>query len=473
LDRRSFIKTLSLGAGISVISGDRKFAELITQHKTNKPNIIFILADDLGYGDLGCYGQKKIKTPFIDKMADEGIRFTSAYSGSPVCAPSRNCLMTGQHTGHTTIRHNSSFVTKERIPLNPNDFTVAQLLKENGYTTGLIGKWGLGEPDSTGHPNKKGFDYFFGFLNQKHAHSHYPDYLWRNEEKIFLPENQNDRRKTYAHDLFAKESLEFIENNKSNPFFLHLTFTIPHAELLVPDDSLKEYLGEFTEDKPFIGNSAEGYSAQPYPHAAYAAMITRMDRDIGKLFKKLKETGIDDNTIVFLSSDNGPSSAGGIDPEFFNSNGSLRGEKYNLYEGGIRIPMIVRYPYKIKSAAVSDEPIMFCDFLPTVAELINTSAPPHVDGISVLPSLRGKSLHNHRYLYWEIKNGKKEFNQAVRMGKWKAVRINPDKVIELYDLSTDISEKNDVSGKNRPVVEEIEKYLSEAHHESKHWPMFS
>jgi arylsulfatase A-like enzyme len=473
MDRRTFIKSVGIGAGISAILGERSIANYLSEQTSAKPNIIFILADDLGYGDLGCYGQQKIRTPFLDIMANEGMKFTSAYSGSPVCAPSRNCLMTGQHTGHTTIRHNSSFVTKERVPLTPDDFTVAELLKRKGYSTGLIGKWGLGEPGSTGHPNKKGFDYFFGYLNQKHAHSYYPEYLWRNEEKISLPENKNGNRGTYSHDLIAKESLDFIEKNKSKSFFLHLTFTMPHAELLVPDDSLNEYLGKFKEDKPFDAEPAEGYSAQPNPHAAYAAMITRMDQDIGRLFKKLKESGIDNNTIVFFSSDNGPSSAGGIDPEYFNSNGPFRGGKYNIYEGGIRVPMIARYPGKIKPGTDYSEPAMFCDFLPTVADLIHTNVTSHVDGISILPALYGKKQNHHKYLYWEFKNGKKDFIQAVRMKNWKALRSNPDKPIELYDLSKDISETNDVSKNNPMVIEQIKKIFSEAHTESKHWPMFS
>lgn len=474
MDRRDFIRLAGFSAGSVFLSKQLAYGKNIFNGAGKKPNIIFILADDLGYGDLGSYGQKKIKTPCLDKFASEGIQFTNCYSGSTVCAPSRNSLMTGQHTGHTRIRHNSSSLNKERIPLEKEDLTVAEILKEDGYKTALIGKWGLGEPGTTGLPNKKGFDYFFGYLNQNHAHSYYPEYLWRNEEKVFYPENKNKNRVTYSHDLIANEALKFVEENKNDPFLLHLTFTIPHAELLVPDDSLNEYKSKFPEDKPYIGHpdGPERYSSQPTPHAAYAAMISRMDRDVGRLMDKLKELKIDENTIVFFTSDNGPSDAAGADPEFFGSNGNLRGAKYNLYEGGIRVPMLVRYPGKIKPGK-NNFPWAFWDFLPTACDLINKNSPKDIDGISVLPTLLGKEQKPHEYFYWEIKVDKKNFNQAVRFGNWKGVRSNPDRKLELYDLSKDETEKNDVSEQNPEIVKRIEKIMLDSHVESKHWPMKS
>ncbi len=470
MDRRSFVKAIGFSAAGLAIPKNFDYRKFL-RDSNRKPNIVFILTDDLGYGDLGSYGQTKIRTPFIDKIASEGIQFTNCYSGSPVCAPSRNCLMTGQHTGHIRIRHNKSSVTKERISLEPTDVTVAEVLKKAGYTTGLIGKWGLGEPGTQGIPNKKGFDYFFGYLNQNHAHFYYPEYLWRNEEKIFYPENKNKKRVTYSHDLFVNEALAFIDKNKNTPFFLYLALTIPHAELLVPEDSLNEYKGKFPEDKPF-GGEPGGYAAQDYPRAAYAAMITRMDRDVGRLMNKLEELGIDDDTIVFFTSDNGPSDEAGSDPEFFGSTGSLRGGKTNLYEGGIRIPMLVRYRGKIKPG-ISNHTWAFWDFLPTVTELVNNVPLKDIDGISILPLFFGKEQKQHDYLYWEIKTNKKEFNQAVRIGNWKAVRSNPEKPVELYDLTIDQSEKNDLSSRHAGIVKRVEKIMIEARTESKHWPMYS
>lgn len=471
IDRRSFVKYFGLSAAAMLMKP--KSGKAFSKNNS-KPNIVFILADDLGYGDLGCYGQTKIKTPNLDKMASEGTRLTSAYSGSPVCAPSRSCLMTGQHTGHTTVRQNTSAIDKSRVPLLAEDTTVAELLKKAGYTTAMIGKWGLGEPGTSGEPNRKGFDYFFGYLNQNHAHHYYPEYLFRNTEKVFFPENKDGKRVTYSYDLFEKEALSFLDNTKGKPFFLYLPLTTPHAELLVPEDSLNEYKGKFVEDKPYINDKGEGgYATQMTPHAAYAAMITRMDRGIGRIFDKLKDLGIDNNTIVFFSSDNGPSDAGGIDADFFNSAGPLRGAKHDLYEGGIRIPMIVRWPGKIQAGSESSQPLAFCDFLPTVTELVGVDNPSDIDGISVVPTLFGQKQKQHEYLYWEFKAGNKNFLQAVRMGDWKAIRINPESPIELYNLKNDLAEKNNVAAEYSHLTKIAEKYFEEAHVESKHWPMHS
>ncbi|HYE31329.1 MAG TPA: arylsulfatase, partial [Methylomirabilota bacterium] len=309
----------------------------------DKPNIIFILADDLGYGDLACYGNKRIKTPNLDRMAQEGMRFTSAYAGSTVCAPSRSALMTGQHTGHTRIRGNA------RVPLLPEDVTVAEVLKQNGYKTALVGKWGLGEADTTGVPNEQGFDYFFGYLNQRHAHNYYPTFLWRNKEKVKLSnivpmEDEESagvatEKKEYTHDLFAEEALKWVTENSKSPFFLYLAFTIPHS-----NNEAKQQGMEVPSDEPYTNES------WPQPEKNKAAMITRMDRDVGRLLAKLKDLAIDDNTIVFFTSDNGPHKEGGNDPNFHQSSGPLRGIKRAMYEGGIRVPMIVRWPGKVKPA---------------------------------------------------------------------------------------------------------------------------
>jgi len=429
-----------------------------------RPNIIFIQADDLGYGDLSCYGQLKFKTPNIDRLAAEGMRFTQYYAGSTVCAPSRSALMTGQHTGHTRIRGNA------RYPLSPEDVTVAEVLKSAQYKTALIGKWGLGEAGTTGVPNLQGFDYFFGYLNQRHAHNYYPTFLWRNEEQVKLrnvvPDEDKEgagnstNRLDYSHDLIAEESLKFIEQNSRSPFFLYLAFTIPHANneagkkgMEVPDQ------GEFASKD------------WPEQERAKAAMITRMDRDVGRLMALIKKLGIDDNTIVFFTSDNGPHREGGADPDFFDSNGPLRGIKRDLYEGGIRVPMIARWPKRIKAGAKSDQVWAHWDFLPTAAEIAGVKPPANpanIDGVSMLNALLGLRQRGHEFLYWEFHE--RGFSQAVRMGDWKAVRNAPDSPLELYDLKNDLGEQNNVAVKHPEVVKKIEDYLKTARTESELWP---
>ena len=464
MKRREFIKLMGAGTTAAAVLTLPGFG---CSHVRTKPNIIFILADDLGYGDLGCYGQTKILTPTLDRMAQEGVRFTDCYSGSTVCAPSRSSLMTGQHTGHTRVRGNRSEKTRERIPLLPEDLTIAEILTNAGYTTGVVGKWGIGEAGSTGIPNNKGFDFWYGYLNQTNAHFYYPPFLWKNEQKILLEGNNNNRRGQYAHDLFTEEALNFIDRNKDNPFFLYLAYTIPHAELLVPEDSFAEYLGLFPE-VPYAGRPG-GYASQENPNAAYAAMITRMDRDIGAILHKLKVLGIDENTIVFFTSDNGPSAEGGQNMEFFNSNGPLRGIKRDLYEGGIRVPMIVRWHGKIKPGTVSSQSWAFWDFLPTAAELAGAEFPGNIDGISMVPVLLGKPQREHDYLYWEFR--RRGFHQALRMDKWKAVRHNPDDEIELYNLEDDIGEQHNIAGENKEIVTQAAEIFAKARTESEHWPM--
>jgi arylsulfatase A-like enzyme len=426
-----------------------------------RPNIIFIQADDLGYGDLSCYGQRKFRTQNIDRLAAEGMRFTQYYAGSTVCAPSRSALMTGQHTGHTRIRGNA------RHPLLPVDVTVAETLKSAAYKTALIGKWGLGEAGTTGVPNRQGFDYFFGYLNQRHAHNYYPTFLWRNEKRIDLrnlvPDEDaegsgvSSNRVDYSHDLMAEEALKFIEGNGGGPFFLYLAFTIPHANneaknkgMEVPD------LGEFASED------------WPDQEKAKAAMITRLDRDIGRLMALLKKLGIDDNTLVFFTSDNGPHREGGADPDFFDSNGPLRGIKRDLYEGGIRVPMIARWPKRIKAGAKSDQVWAHWDLLPTLAEVAGVKPPADIDGVSMFNALRGRRQRDHEFLYWEFHE--RGFSQAARMGDWKAVRKTPGSPLELYDLKNDLGEQNDVAVKHSEVVKKIEEYLRTARTESELWP---
>jgi arylsulfatase A-like enzyme len=494
MNRRDFLKAVSTGAIATAISGCESRHISDKAEKIKRPNIIFILADDLGYGDLGCYGQKEIATPNIDRMAKEGVRFTDHYAGSTVCAPSRCVLMTGLHTGHAYIRGNAL------VPLRPSDVTVAEILKKAGYATGIIGKWGLGEAGTTGTPNKKGFDYWFGYLNQRHAHNYYPEFLWRNEESVPIEGNklpkpeaggwgESINKVTYSPDLFTKEALTFVEKNKDKPFFLYLTYTIPHAN---------NEAGQNGMEVPSLGQYAD--KDWPAPQKGHAAMITRMDGDIGKLMAKIRKLGIDDNTLVMFSSDNGPHKEGGADPAFSKSSGPLRGHKRDLYEGGIRVPMIARWPGKIKTGSVSNHISAFWDFLPTCCELIGVEPPKDIDGISILPTLLGRAgkQKKHEFLYWEFhEQGKK---QAVRVGDWKGVRLNvaknPDGLIELYNLKADIGEQKDLaadlsraqsreSRENTPVpalpsvlaqvqaevTEKIKKYLKTACTPSEHWPL--
>ena len=440
--------------------------------KERKPSIIFILADDLGYGDLGCYGQTKIKTPNLDKLAGEGMRFTSFYAGSTVCAPSRCALMTGLHTGHALIRGNA------RVALRPQDLTVAEVLRQGGYRTALIGKWGLGNEHSSGVPQKKGFDDFIGYLDQTHAHDYYTDYVWRYDppsnakpgydDRMELRENQGGRKGLYTHDLFTTSALNFVRINKPDqfngfrPFFLYLAYTIPHAN---NEEGRRSGNGmQVPSDAP--------YADQPWPQTEKnkAAMITRLDADIGRLMDKLKELKIEDNTVVLFTSDNGPHKEGGVDPKFFQSSGPLRGIKRDLYKGGIRVPLIVRWPGKIKPGTVNDQPWAFWDFLPTAAEIADVKLNQKPDGLSLLPELLGKPQTNrHDFFYWEFHE--RGFQQAARMGDWKAVRPQAGAALELYNLKTDPGEKQNVAAQNPEVVARIEEYLKGARTESEHWPI--
>jgi arylsulfatase A-like enzyme len=438
-----------------------------------RPNIIFILADDLGYGDLGCYGQRLIKTPNLDALATGGMRFTQFYAGSPVCAPSRCTLLTGLHTGHAPVRDNRELKPEGQFPLPAGTRTLGHVLKDAGYTTAAIGKWGLGGPGSTGEPGKMGFDYFYGYLCQRVAHTYYPDYLWRNTEKHVLPENANDKRGAYAHDLMAADALSFIERAPADrPFFLYVPFTIPHFDLDVPDDSMDAYKGQW--DEPTLPMGA--YRAQPKPRAAYAGMISRMDRDIGRLMDLLKRKNLDQNTLVIFASDNGPTLLKGLDVKFFNSAAGLRGLKEDVYEGGLRVPFIARWPGKIAPGATSDLPAAFWDVLPTLADLAGAKAPANIDGLTFAPTLLGQSgQKTHDHLYWEFPA--KIGQQAVRMGDWKAVRTkthaNPNGPIELYDLKTDPTESKNVAADHPDVVARLTDILSTARTESVEFPLYN
>jgi arylsulfatase A-like enzyme len=425
-----------------------------------KPNIIYLLADDLGYGDLGSYGQQLIRTPRLDGMASEGVRLTQHYAGAPSCHPSRCVLFTGKHTGHAFIRGNS------KIALRPDDYTLPQMLNEAGYVTGGIGKWALGDHDTTGAPWLKGMDEFFGYLDQTHAHTHYPDHLWKNGERFEIPENADGKREVYSHDLFAEFALDFIRRHKDEPFFFYGAFTIPHAEVTVPDDSLAEYLDKWPEPKAFPGSKT--YCPQDKPRAHRAGMITRLDRDIGRLLDLLDELGLAENTLVIFTSDNGPITAGGQDPEFFDSNGPLRGLKFTLYEGGIRVPFLAQWKSRISPGSVSDHLSDFADMIPTFAEIAGIEPPAGLDGVSLLPALLGQStgqeVRDHHY--WEAAPA-----QALRQGGWKVYRPAPDRPCELYDLAKDIGETRDLATTHPEVVGRLEKLMAQARVESVEFPL--
>jgi len=440
----------------------------------NHPNVIYILADDLGYGDLSCYGQTKFETPNIDKLAASGVRFSNHYAGCAVCAPSRSALMTGFHTGHTYIRGNKGIEPEGQEPLPAESYTVAELFKEAGYATGAFGKWGLGGPGTDGVPGKQGFDEFFGFNCQTLAYNYYPEYLWHNDKKVYLEGNKNGGTGQYAHDEYHKMALQFIEKHKEGPFFLYCPYIIPHAELMAPVDNFwQKFEGKFTET-PYKGvdagpNFRKGpYGSQPKPRAAYAAMISRLDRSVGEIVAKLKELGIEKNTLIIFTSDNGPHVEGGGDPGFFNSAGPLRGYKRSLYEGGIRIPFIANWPDRIAPGRTSDYPCAFWDFLPTAAELTGTIFNRVTDGISMVPALIGEGVQKeHEFLYWEFHEGGTK--QAVRMGKWKAVRFGTKEPLELYDLSVDIHEDTNIATQHPEIIAKIEAYLKQARVESPIW----
>jgi len=461
-----------------------------------RPNIVFILADDLGYNELGSYGQEKIKTPHLDRLARQGMRFTANYSGNAVCAPSRCVLMTGKHPGHAIVRNNRSMrnvgESEGQHPIPASEVTIAELLKKEGYACGAFGKWGLGNTWSEGNPTKQGFDRFFGFNCQSHAHSYYPATLWSNNKKIklnndpeipghaTLPEELDEKDpksynaykgQDYAPDRINEQALAFIRQHKNKPFFLYYPTIIPHVALHVPDEELKPYLAEKWNDPPFTRRKGYGYTPHFTPRAAYAAMITRMDRYIGNVLKLLKELKLEANTIVVFTSDNGTTHLKDeVDFDFFKSVKPLSGLKGSLYEGGVRVPLIVSWPGKIKPNTKSAYQTGFEDWMPTLLDLINanTKAPAGTDGISIAPTLLGKEQKARKFLYREF--GGYGGQQAVWMGKWKGIRQNivrksnktPLK-IELFDLKNDIAESTDVAAKYPKVLARIEQLMAQQH----------
>lgn len=441
--RRDFLRCAALGSLAFPWLGKAAPAGVQDPGKT-KPNIIFLLCDDLGYGDIGCYGQQKIKTPYLDRMAAEGLRFTQAYAGTTVCAPTRCALMTGQHIGHAAIRANRELKPEGQEPLPAGTFTLAHLFKNAGYTTAAFGKWGLGFVDSSGAPDKMGFDLFYGYNCQRQAHEYYPDHLWRNRERIALD------GKTYSHDLISGEMLQWVRAHAQQPFFLYVPFTIPHPNFQVPD------LG--------------AYASQPWPEPMkkYAAMISRMDATCGELFALLQELKLDEQTLVIFSSDQGADNPQAL--ELFRSNGPFRGGKRTMYEGGLRVPGIFRWPGRIKPGTENATQWAFYDLLPTCAELIGQPLPASVktDGRSFLPAILAGQTLQRDFLYWELHEG--PFIQAVRVGDWKGARHGPKKPLELYDLSKDIGEAHDVAAEHPDMVQQLETILKREHVPNPLWP---
>ena len=497
MKRREFLGTLSGAAAVAGGAGVLYPAFSGVSSSPPRPNIILIVADDLGYGELGCFGQKKVRTPNLDRLAAEGVRFTQSYSGSPVCAPSRCVLLTGRHTGHAYIRDNDELSEKGDVwndpslegqrPLLEGTVTMPALLKKAGYATAACGKWGLGGPGTTGEPNRQGFDHFYGYLCQRLAHNYYPVHLWRDGRKEILEgntfhfgrgklsagKNPLDKGayaefagKQYSADLIAADARAWLQAHRDEPFFLYLPFTVPHLALQVPPDSLEEYEGAFPET-PYKGE--KGYLPHWAPRAAYAAMITRMDREIGRLMALLKEFGLDERTLVFFSSDNGATiDVGGADTDFFESNAPLRGKKTMVYEGGIRVPLIARWPGRIKPGKVSGHICAFEDYLPTFCEAAGVAPPRAIDGLSFLPTLLGedKRQSKREYLYWEFQG-----RQVVRRGDWKGIRNARTGTFELYNLGEDLAESRDLAAKEPALVREIEGVMRAARTESDLFPL--
>lgn len=453
-----------------------------------KPNIIYIYADDLGYGELGSYGQQKIKTPNLDRMANEGMRFTQHYTSTPVCAPARAMLLTGKHPGHTYIRGNyelgefADSLEGGQMPLPEETFTMSKMLQKAGYRTAIIGKWGLGMNNTTGNPQSQGFDYAYGYLDQKQAHNHYPTHLWENgkwdtlHNPVIMMHTKLDsakatdqdfdyfKGKEYAPAKLTEKALAYLEKNANTPFFLYLPYTLPHLSLQAPDEYVKKYVGEFAE-KPYYGQ--KGYASTKYPLSTYAAMISFLDDQVGIILNQIKKLGLDENTIIFFSSDNGATfDVGGADRHFFNSNGGLRGAKQDLYEGGIREPLIARWPGRIAKGTVSQHVSAQFDMMATLAEL--TKQPlPNTDGISFLPELLGnrKAQQEHPYLYFEFPE--KGGQLAIRMGNWKAVktdiRLHPENQWMLFDLANDKAETTDLARQHPGLLKQFDEIVKKEH----------
>ncbi|MBX2877627.1 MAG: arylsulfatase [Saprospiraceae bacterium] len=443
-----------------------------------KPNIIYILADDLGYGDLSIFGQQRFQTPHLDALAKGGLRLTQHYAGTTVCAPSRSSLMTGLHTGHTPIRGNKRTPPEGQQPLPDASITIAEKLKQGGYVTGAFGKWGLGGPGSEGAPENQGFDTFFGYLCQTLAHNYYPYHLWDNQKKLMLDENEGHQEGIYAPNLIHEEALTFIEANKDTNFFLYYPSVIPHAELFAPEAYMEKHRGKYDPEKSFTGRD-EGerfrlgpYGSQPEGHAAFAAMVNLLDDQVGEIRARLETLGIAENTLIIFSSDNGPHLEAGADPDYFDSNGPMKGYKRDLYEGGIRVPTIAYWPGTVAAGESNNHLSAFWDLYPTLCELAGVPIESDLDGLSFLPTLLGEEQPQHDYLYWEFHE--KGGRQAVRKGKWKAVKYDifkdPQRKIELYDIAEDIGEENDLAADHPEIVEEMAKIMLDAREESTVFP---
>lgn len=479
--------SILLFLAMTMIAGNTFAQQTNPKNKSvQKPNVIYIYADDMGYGELGCYGQQKIKTPNIDKLAAEGIRFTQHYTGAPVCAPARCMLMTGRHSGHAYIRGNYELGGFEdsneggQMPLPENTFTIAGMMKAAGYVTGAIGKWGLGMSDNTGDPNKQGFDYFYGYYDQKQAHNFYPTHLWENGKwdtlnnpyfmvhrsiPVGSPDSafNNFKGKDYSVTKMAEKTLAFIKSNKDKPFFLYLPYTGPHISLQAPDEAVQEYIGKFDE-QPYYGQ--DGYAPCKHPLSTYAAMITYMDKQVGRIMALLKQLNLDENTIVMFSSDNGSTfHTGGVQAEYFNLTGGLRGRKQDLYEGGIRIPFVARWPGKIKPD-VSDLVSTQYDLMATLSDLVKTKTLPN-DGVSFLPTLLGhpekQALRNYLYFEFPEKGGQ----VAIRMGDWKGVKTNMNKnknaPWEIYNLKDDFAEAKNVAAQHLDLTKKFDAIVKKEH----------
>jgi len=444
------------------------FISTIAQDK--KPNIIFILADDLGYGDIGCYGQQKIETPNIDKLAQKGMRFTQFYSGSTVCAPARSSFLTGLHTGHTAIRGNKGYDPEGQSPLPDSIVTFANLLQQNGYATAAFGKWGLGYITTGGDPNKKGFDLFYGYNCQSLAHNYYPDHLWNNHDRIDLAVKDS----IFSGDLIHKEAMQYIKNSGQRPFFLYLPYTMPHAEVIAPHDSTFYYYVKKFNEQPFTAKRMyDGRQLGEYPHASFAAMVSRLDKYVGEIVKLVEEKGIANNTLIIFTSDNGPHKEGGGDPEFFNGNGIYKGIKRDLYEGGIRVPFIAYWPGRIKPK-VEGHPAALWDMYPTFLQLAGIPIRKKVDGISIAPLLLNNAKQKpHEYFYWEFHEN--DGRQAILWGKWKAIKLSVGKIsdpsIELYDLSKDPGEMNNVAVQNPAIIKKMKGMFLKEHAYDPDWPL--
>ena len=441
-----------------------------SEKEQQRPNVVFILADDLGYGDIGCLGQQKIPTPNIDRLASEGKLFTQHYAGSSVSAPSRSCIVTGQHTGHTPIRGNKEYPVEGQHPIPGGIYNIFRLFKDCGYSTGVFGKWGLGAPGTEGAPENQGVDEFYGYNCQRLAHNYYPYHLWHNADKVVLEANSGHQEGAYAPYLIHSMALDFIRENSEKPFFLWYTTTIPHAELRLPEEEISRFAGraELEKEKSYKGcddgpdYKQGGYGSQERTHAAFAAMVSLLDRQVGEIWSVLDSLGIADNTVIVFSSDNGPHIEGGADPYFFDSNGPYRGLKRDLYEGGIRVPLIVRWPGKVEAGTTSDHISAFWDFLPTMADILGAEVPAGaaVDGISYLPELTGEGIQQeHDYLYWEFHEA--GGRQAIRQGDWKAVRYNLDRKapMQLYNLAEDPGEEHDLAAENPDLTEHFDSLM--------------